>query len=342
MSTSEVGAKAVVLRYNCTVGLSTMEGRGFYYPVDTAIGKDGLLYVLSRSLENDPRGIRITVCGLEGEFDGTFGSHGEGDGQFIWPTAIAIDSLGHFYVSDEYTNRITVFDSSRKFLMKWGTPGDNDGKLNAPSGIALDSDDNLYVTDHRNYRIQKFTSDGKFLFSFGSEGAGPGQFNFPWGITVNTKGEVFVADWHNDRIQRFSSDGTFLSAYGESGRGDGQFHRPSGVAVDQEGHLYVADWGNERVQVLDQEGDFVMKLRGEATHSKWAEDFLRTNVEEAEARSKSNLEPEIDFFVDDPHEESSHIEKLFWGPISVKLDQAGRLYVTESNRHRVQVYERES
>ncbi len=45
-------------------------------------------------------------------------------------------------------------------------------------------------------------------------------------------------------------------------------------------------------------------------------------------------------FNDDPHEESSHIEKLFWGPVSVMLDAEGRLYVTETNRHRLQVFDR--
>jgi len=84
----------------------------------------------------------------------------------------------------------------------------------------------------------------------------------------------------------------------------------------------------------------MQKLRGEATDSTWAEDFLRINVEEAEARNRADLEPKIEFFNDDPHEESSHIEKLFWGPISLMLDDTGRLYVTEGNRHRIQVYER--
>ena len=50
----------------------------------------------------------------------------------------------------------------------------------------------------------------------------------------------------------------------------------------------------------------------------------------------------IEFFNDDPHEESSHIEKLFWSPVSVVLDDAGQVYVTEGNRHRIQVFERAS
>ena len=48
----------------------------------------------------------------------------------------------------------------------------------------------------------------------------------------------------------------------------------------------------------------------------------------------------MELFGWDPREESSHVEKLFWGPVSVKVDGAGRLYVTEANRHRVQVYRR--
>jgi DNA-binding beta-propeller fold protein YncE len=157
---------------------------------------------------------------------------------------------------------------------------------------------------------------------------------------VDSKNDVYVADWRNDRIEKFSSDGEFLRSYGTSGRGDGQFNRPSGVAVDGEGYIYVADWGNERVQVLDPEGGFVMKLRGAATVSKWAEEFLNANVEEAEARAKADLEPALEQFGGDPHEESAHTEKFFWGPVSVKLDDEGRLYVTDSNRHRIQIYER--
>ena len=165
--------------------------------------------------------------------------------------------------------------------------------------------------------------------------------DLPWGITVGPKGDVYVADWRNDRIQRFSPSGEFLAEFGESGNGDGQFNRPTSVAVDTDGYMYMADWGNERVQILDSKGGFVQKLRGEATLSKWAEEFLNANTEEAEARARSNLEPVLDFVSGNPHEESSHIEKLFWGPASVKLDGAGRLYVTETNRHRVQVYQRE-
>ena len=161
----------------------------------------------------------------------------------------------------------------------------------------------------------------------------------PLTLTINSKGEIFIADWRNDRIQIFSTNGEFITKFGESGQEDGQFNRPSSVTVDTQGLIYIADWGNERIQILDKEGNFITKLRGDAGLSKWADEFMIANVDEATAREKSEMEPNLPHLKNDPHEESSHIEKLFWGPVSVNIDLAGRLYVTESNRHRIQVFD---
>jgi sugar lactone lactonase YvrE len=328
------------LTYSHTVGLCTMEGRGFMFPVDTAIGAGNRLFSVSRGVPGDTRSIRVTTYDLESQFFGTFGGFGEGDGQFIWPSAIAIDSAGNVYVSDEHKHKINVFTGEGIYTANWGDYGEGEGQLNGPSGLAFDSEDNLLVSDHRNHRVQKFNRDGQFISAFGVEGSGSGQLSLPWGVAVDSNSDIYVADWGNNRIQKFSAEGEFLRSYGSTGHEDGQLINPSGVAVDRDGYLYVSDWGNERVQVLSKDGDFVAKLRGQATVSKWAQDFLDTNVEEAEARANSNLEPDLTPFGGDPHEESSHTEKFFWGPASVKLDAEGRLYVTESNRHRIQIYQR--
>ena len=330
------------LTYDRTIGLAAMEGRGFYCPADMTLGADGKIYVANRSNHALPQGVRVTILDLEENFYGVFGSIGREPGQFIWATGLASDSKGTIYLSDIETNMISVFDAEGNYQSRWGAYGVDEGQLDGPSGIAFDAEDNLYVVDSHNSRVQKFTKDGGFLSSFGSYGAGEGEMNLPWGITVDPKGDVYVADWRNDRIQRFSPSGEFLAEFGESGNGDGQFNRPTSVAVDADGYMYVADWGNERVQVLDSKGGFVQKLRGEATLSKWAEEFLDANAEEAEARARSNLEPVLDFVAGNPHEESSLVEKYFWAPVAVELDAENRLYVTEANRQRIQVYVRSS
>ena len=326
------------LEYSHTMGMTVMEGKGFYYPVDTAVGKDDRLYVISRSKEETTRGIRVTMCDAESGYFGNFGGYGEEGGKFVWPACGATDSQGRFFISDEKQNRITAYDDSGNYLFHWGQSGSESGQLDSPSGLAFDGDDNVWVADTYNNRVQKFTADGRFLLS--ANGQGQQGVSLPWGVACDSENNVYVADFGNDAVKKYSTEGRFLAAFGSSGRGEGQFTRPASVAVDSDGYIYVADWGNERVQVLDAEGNFVQLLRGEGTISEWAANFLSINREEAAARATADLDMEIDYFIDDPHEESSHIEKYFWCPVSVKLDSQGRLYVTETNRHRLQIYQR--
>jgi len=328
--------QADFLVYDRALGMTVMEGKGFYYPVDTVAGKDDRLYVISRSKEETTRGIRVTICDLESGYYGNFGGYGFEGGQFVWPSCGAVDSQGRFYISDERLHRVTAYSADGNYLLHWGEQGSGEGQLDTPSGLAFDSYDNLYVADTYNNRVQKFTAEGKFIQAIG--GDNPEGVSLPWGLAVDSHDNVYVADFGNDCVKKFSAGGEFLARFGEPGRGDGQFTKPASVAVDNDGYIYVADWGNERVQVLDADGNWVSTLRGEATLSEWASNFLSINQEEAAARATADLEMDIDYVVDDPHEESSHIEKYFWCPSSVRLDGRGYLYVTETNRHRIQVY----
>ncbi|MCY4367418.1 MAG: NHL repeat-containing protein [Chloroflexi bacterium] len=326
------------LVYDRALGMTVMEGKGFYYPVDTVAGKDDRLYVISRSKEETTRGIRVTICDLDSGYYGNFGGYGFSGGQFVWPSCASVDSQGRFFISDERLHRITAYDPEGNYLFHWGEQGPGEGQLDTPSGLAFDSLDNIFVADTYNNRLQKFTADGKFVRTIG--GNSPEGVSLPWGLAVDSHDNVYAADFGNDCVKKFSAEGEFLARFGGPGRGNGQFNKPASVAVDKDGYIYVADWGNERVQVLDDEGNWISTLRGEATLSEWANNFLSINQEEAAARATADLEMDIDYVVDDPHEESSHIEKYFWCPSSVRLDSRGYLYVTETNRHRIQVYRR--
>ena len=128
---------------------------------------------------------------------------------------------------------------------------------------------------------------------------------------------------------------------GALGPGRWGIQPPLGVAVDREGNIYVADWGNERVQILAPDGSFRTRLRGEAGVSKWGESYFIANQDELAERQKADLEPPLELPpTDATRYESASIEKLFWGPVAVKLDAQDRLYVVESCRHRIQIYEK--
>ena len=43
---------------------------------------------------------------------------------------------------------------------------------------------------------------------------------------------------------------------------------------------------------------------------------------------------------EDPSEISARMEPYFWDPVSVQLDEDGRVYVLETGRHRFQIFEK--
>ncbi len=344
--TTQKSASTLSFDYVKTIGIvnNGNNGRGFANPYDIAFRPDGRIFVLNRCDPARASAIRVGVCNLDEDYLYEFGNgYGQGDGQFIWPVAMVFDSHNHLFITDEYNNRVCVYDADGKFVSQWGEGGSDLGKFDGPAGIAIDSQDNVYIADQQNGRVQKMTTDGALIAAWGEPGSGNGQFDLPWGVGVGPDDSVYVADWRNDRVQKFSPDGDHLQTIGSSGRGFGELSRPAGVAVDSDGVIAVADWGNERIQVFAPDGSPKTTLRGQATVSKWAEDYYSSNPEEWELRQISDLVPEdLPEHLQTPYHTSSQVEPYFWGPVAVRLDANDRMYVVETNRHRFQVYRKSS
>ena len=327
--------------YSHTVGFLAYRGRGFIHPVDLTLGDGGVMYVLNRGGAESVTRLdlkRVCVCTADEGYIGEWGTGGTEDGQFWGPSAIARTDDGLVHVADEALQRIIVFGPEGEFIRHWGEVGEAPGQINRPADIIIAPDGSLLVSDGMNHRIQRFTVDGEYLGGWGSYGAQAGQFNTPWRMACDAYGNVFVADWRNDRVQAFTHDGRFVGQWGTSGEGKGQLNRPSSVAVDGEGYIYVADWGNERVQIFAPDGEVAAILRGDATTSSWAEEYLAANPDEQRARREADLAPAVNPWRDHHREASAGVEAFFWGPTSVNLDDAGGIYVVDSCRHRVQIY----
>ena len=130
-----------------------------------------------------------------GTYLSSFGSYGNGDGQFWEPWGIGVDwRNGIVSVVDSRNHRIQQFNRLGTFIRSWGTRGDGDGQFESPKGIAVDDDGNVYVADAGNYRIQKFDSSGTFITSWGSEGTDPGQFRRLKQIAVDRNGYVYATE----------------------------------------------------------------------------------------------------------------------------------------------------
>jgi streptogramin lyase len=94
--------------------------------------------------------------GWHGPGSGTIGVPGAGDGQFVQPIGLIIDSEDNVYVADTYNHRIQKFDSDGNFITKWGGYGSGDGQFERPCDLDIDSQGNVYVSGYDNCRIQKF------------------------------------------------------------------------------------------------------------------------------------------------------------------------------------------
>ena len=315
-------------RYSYTIGnQATPPAHGFSGPVSVACAGNGLLYVMCSYYEYQPAWKFVAKCNMDEEYLGAFGSYGAGDGQFTWPNTVAVDRTGLVYVSDEWLQRISVFDADGQFLRKMEQQGSADGEWDRPAGIIFDADDNMLVVDSLNSRVQKLTRDGQFISKFGEFGDGEGQFNTPWGINLDRDGNIYVADWRNDRIQQFDAEGRFLQQFGGPGDREGGLRRPSGVAVDSQGYVYVSDWGHDIVQVFDPQGEYVTKFIGDCHgYSKWA---VARMASDPEGMSKERAVVR-DFIV----------ERVFFQPTTVRVDDQDRILVVDTGRHRIQVYER--
>ena len=112
---------------------------------------------------------------------------------------------------------------------------------------------------------------------------------------------------------------------GESRDPDGRRLRIEySITNNSGGDIYVADWGNNRVQLFTPEGHYVQKFLGEATLSKCARAYVLANPKPLRLREMANLEP----------------QKLFHGPVSVRVDALGRMYVADCGPHRIQIYQK--
>jgi tripartite motif-containing protein 71 len=130
----------------------------------------------------------------DGNFVTSWGVKGTGEGDFLHPHGIAVDSKDSVYVNDEDHGNIQKFTMNGKFIKSWGEVGSKEGQFKEPHGMAFDSKDNLYVTDTQNHRIQVFTSDGEYIKNIGKKGTGPGEFLLVHDIAIDDKDNIYVAD----------------------------------------------------------------------------------------------------------------------------------------------------
>jgi DNA-binding beta-propeller fold protein YncE len=133
----------------------------------------------------------------------------------------------------------------------------------------------------------------------GTYGQGDGQFIFPNTAVTDSQGRVYVTDSNNSRISVWSNDGRFLFHFGQ-GNVDGAVGLPRGAAITGRDRLHVVDAVGQNVKVYDVSGPEPLFL---FTFGSWGMGDGQFNY-----------------------------------PNDIALDNTGRLYITDRENNRVQVW----
>jgi DNA-binding beta-propeller fold protein YncE len=106
----------------------------------------------------------ISEFNLQGEFLGSFGEPGSGEGQLNSPMDIDVLPSGEVIVADQDNHRVCVFTTGGKFRFAFGSQGtESDGKFGYASAVTSDTQGNMYVLDVDSSRLQVFDVNGKHL-----------------------------------------------------------------------------------------------------------------------------------------------------------------------------------
>ena len=280
-------------------------------PVDVGFGKENVYVLVRGGLGN---GVRI--LNWDDENLGIVG-----DGLFQSPAGLLVDGEENLIVSDEAKHQVVAMDKEGNQLRTWGRHGSDSGQLNRPSGMSFDNEGNILLSDTMNSRVQRLTPEGQHL-----QTVGEGELSNPWGVTSDGFGNIYVADWKNDRIVKYDSEGNLMMTVGSSGSGKGELLRPSSVAVDNHGDIYIADRQNDRVQLFNKDGRYIQSFHGNASLSKSGMTYILANLVTLRLRSMGDVEKNQRLDV----------------PMTVRVDDEFRLFITDFGNHRIQIYKKEA
>lgn len=191
---------------------------------------------------------RVVIFTADGDVDHMFGQYGSGQGEFVYPVAIAEDPQGFLYVG-EYgeQQRIQKFTADGTWVLAFGEHGTADGQFQRPSGIAW-NDGTIYAVDAFNDRIQLFSDDGQFLRVLNLPD-NVAALEYPYDIRVQD-GQLYVIENKAARLTVMAVDGRLIGRYGRPGRRADRLYGPWSLTILTDGRILIADTGNHRIVEL--------------------------------------------------------------------------------------------
>lgn len=254
------------------LGKSRGSVAGFDRPFDLVLLADG------RMLVSEVASDRISVLSSSGAYISSFGKKGRGNGEFIGPQFIAVDSSNNIFVTDYGNARVVVFNPEGQSLFTFGEKNAFFSGFSAPGGIAV-LDDRVYVADSVKGSLHVFDTAGNFIETLLPEGS----LLQSESIRV-WNGYLLVSVLNRVSMIDPSSGASFDAAR----LGNGPV-RITGAVPDANGNLILTDYKGNAIQIVSRMSALVggMFVQIERVN---AEKFPKVELEvRVEDRSRNSI-----------------------------------------------------
>lgn len=157
----------------------------------------------------------------------------------------------------------------------------------------------------------------------------------PFGAAINQMGEVVITEFGINCVSTFSPSpsGEKLRSFGTFGFGPGQFVNPADVAVDGEGSILVVDFSNQRIQKFTQEGQLLAGLESLPSNPTCiAFNASNNRVYVGYTDHVQVLKSDLTNYSKFGDEGQLNYVR------GIACDSTGKVYVVDSNNHRIQVF----
>jgi len=215
------------------------------------------------------------------------------DALLNFPSRVARDASGNFYLADTENNRIRKIDIETGIIETIAGIGEADhggdgglataAAINMPAGVHVDGAGNVLIADTGNNRIRRIdaisgtisTLAGTGAAGFSGDGgyATAAQLRKPASVRADADGNVLIADTENHVIRRVNAKNGRISTIAGIGgldgyNGDGisatsaTLKKPHDLWIDPSGNLYIADTENHRIRRVDAATDIITTVAG--------------------------------------------------------------------------------
>lgn len=217
------------------------------------------------------------------------------------PVYLAVSPDGtRVYVGDRAAGAVYVYDRDGAYVSTF-TPKDTTLKI-SPLGVAVSADGSVYVAN-----VASDQAADHCVLVFAADGTlkqtlGKGQLNFPNQIVLDAAGDVFVTDSNDGRLAVIEpSDKTTTLI--EHGVGAGDLGLPRGLGIDDQGRIFVVDTTDHMVRMYTK------------------------------GATPTALPTYVGSFGD-----QGIADGKFQYPNGLAVDARGRIYVTDRDNNRLQVW----